>query len=31
MAEAFNDKRLTGSKAERYAQVAEEIAAVLAG
>jgi GAF domain-containing protein len=31
MAEAFNDKRLTGSKAERYAEVAEEIAAVLAG
>jgi GAF domain-containing protein len=31
MAEAFNDKRLTGSKAELYAQAAEEIAAVLAG
>src|SRR6266545_3764022 len=31
MAEAFNDKVLTGAKAERYAQVAEEIAAVLAG
>jgi GAF domain-containing protein len=31
MAEAFNDKRLTGSKAERYAEVAGEIAAVLAG
>ena len=31
MAEAFNDKILTGGKAELYAQVAEEIAAVLAG
>jgi L-methionine (R)-S-oxide reductase len=31
MAEAFNDKRLTGSKAERYAEVAGEIAAVLDG
>jgi GAF domain-containing protein len=31
MAEAFNDKVLTGSKAERYAQVAREIAAVLDG
>lgn len=31
MAEAFNDKPLTGSKAERYAQVAQEIAAVLDG
>jgi GAF domain-containing protein len=31
MAEAFNDKVLTGSKAARYAQVGEEIAAVLAG
>jgi len=31
MAEAFNDKVLTGGKAQRYAQVAEEIAAVLAG
>jgi L-methionine (R)-S-oxide reductase len=31
MAEAFNDKRLTGSKAELYAQAREEIAAVLAG
>ena len=31
MAEAFNDKVLTGDKAQRYAQVAEEIAAVLAG
>ena len=31
MAEAFNDKVLTGSKAERYAQVAQEIAAVLEG
>jgi len=31
MAEAFNDKVLTGSKAERYAAVAEEIAAVLEG
>jgi L-methionine (R)-S-oxide reductase len=30
MAEAFNEKRLIGGKAERYAQVAEEIAAVLA-
>ena len=31
MAEAFNDKVLTGSKAERYAQAGAEIAAVLAG
>jgi GAF domain-containing protein len=31
MAEAFNDKVLGGSKAERYAAVAEEIAAVLEG
>jgi GAF domain-containing protein len=31
MAEAFNDKVLTGSKAARYAAVGEEIAAVLAG
>lgn len=31
MAEAFNDITLTGSKAERYAAVAEEIAAVLDG
>ena len=31
MAEAFNDKTLTGGKAERYAAVAQEIAAVLAG
>jgi GAF domain-containing protein len=31
MAEAFNDKALAGSKAERYAAVADEIAAVLAG
>lgn len=31
MAEAFNDKRLTGSRAERYAEVAGEIAAVLEG
>jgi L-methionine (R)-S-oxide reductase len=31
MAEAFNDKRLTGSKADRYAEVAQEIAAVLDG
>jgi GAF domain-containing protein len=31
MAEAFNDKTLTGSKAERYAQAADEIAAVLEG
>ena len=31
MAEAFNDKPLTGSKAQRYAAVAGEIAAVLAG
>ncbi len=31
MAEAFNDKVLTGSKAERYAEVAREIAAVLEG
>ena len=31
MAEAFNDKVLTGSKAELYARVAEEIEAVLDG
>jgi GAF domain-containing protein len=31
MAEAFNEKVLTGSKAERYAVVAEEVAAVLEG
>jgi GAF domain-containing protein len=31
MAEAFNEKVLTGSKAERYAAVAEEIAVVLEG
>ena len=31
MAEAFNDKILPAAKAERYAAVAEEIAAVLAG
>jgi GAF domain-containing protein len=31
MAEAFNDRALTGSKAERYAEVAREIAAVLEG
>lgn len=31
MSEAFNDKRLAGSKAERYAEVALEIEAVLAG
>lgn len=31
MAEAFNDKRLTGSRADRYAEVADEIAAVLDG
>lgn len=31
MAEAFNDKVLPTDKAERYAAVAEEIAAVLAG
>ena len=31
MAEAFNDKMLSGSKAERYAEVAVEIASVLAG
>jgi GAF domain-containing protein len=31
MAEAFNEITLTGSKAERYAVVAEEIAAVLEG
>jgi GAF domain-containing protein len=29
MAEAFNDKVLTGDKASRYAQVAKEIASVL--
>ena len=31
MAEAFNDKTLTGDKATRYAEVAEEIASVLDG
>jgi GAF domain-containing protein len=31
MAEAFNDKRLSAGKAERYAELAEEVAAVLAG
>jgi GAF domain-containing protein len=31
MAEAFNDKVLTGDKAARYAAVADEIAAVLQG
>jgi GAF domain-containing protein len=31
MAEAFNDKILSGGRAERYAAVAEEIAAVLDG
>jgi GAF domain-containing protein len=31
MAEAFNDTRLTGPKAERYTQIAVEIAAVLDG
>ena len=31
MAEAFNDKDLPAEKAARYAAVAEEIAAVLAG
>ncbi|HKR86642.1 MAG TPA: GAF domain-containing protein [Phenylobacterium sp.] len=31
MADAFNDKRLTGSKTERYAELADEIAAVLDG
>jgi GAF domain-containing protein len=31
MAEVFNEKVLTGSKAERYAAVAEEVAAVLQG
>ena len=31
MAEAFNDKRLAGSKAELYATVAGEIASVLEG
>ena len=31
MAEAFNDKVLPAAKAQRYAAVAEEIAAVLAG
>jgi GAF domain-containing protein len=31
MAVAFNERALVGSKAERYAQVALEIAAVLAG
>jgi len=31
MAEAFNDKTLTGGKAELYASVADEVAAVLEG
>ena len=31
MAEAFNERVLTGGKAERYAAVAEEIASVLEG
>lgn len=31
MAEAFNDRTLTGTKAELYAQAAAEITAVLAG
>jgi GAF domain-containing protein len=31
MAEAFNDRTLTGSKAERYAEAGREIAAVLEG
>ncbi len=31
MAEAFNDKTLTGGKADRYAEVAAEIASVLEG
>jgi GAF domain-containing protein len=31
MAEAFNDRTLAGSKAERYAEVAREVAAVLQG
>ncbi|MBW8859855.1 MAG: GAF domain-containing protein [Caulobacter sp.] len=31
MAEAFNDKTLTGDKAARYAEVADEIASVLDG
>jgi GAF domain-containing protein len=31
MAEAFNEKVLTGSKAERYAELAGEIAAVVEG
>ena len=31
MAEAFNDATITGSKAQRYAEVAEAIAAVLEG
>ena len=31
MAEAFNDKTLAGDKAARYAEVADEIAAVLDG
>ena len=31
MAEAFNDKVLTGDKAARYAEVADEIASVLDG
>jgi L-methionine (R)-S-oxide reductase len=31
MAEAFNDRSLPGDKSERYAELAEEIASVLAG
>jgi GAF domain-containing protein len=31
MAEAFNDKLLSAGKAERYAELAQEVAAVLAG
>ena len=31
MAEAFNDLTLSAGKAERYAEVAQEIAAVLDG
>jgi len=31
MAEAFNDTRITGAKGERYAELAEAIAAVLEG
>jgi GAF domain-containing protein len=31
MAEAFNDKTLAGDKAARYAELAEEVAAVLVG